>query len=116
MPSPASADIPHLRAALAAARAQGGAYPPALRARALALVEALAAEGRSTWWAANALGLAVTTLVAWRRTTPVPSPFLPVVVRDVTPVSTLCLVLPGGARVEGLSLDQVAVLCRQVGS
>ena len=119
MSLPVLSEIHQLRAALAEARKQGRAYPPALRARALRVVERAQGEGHSPCAMANALGVAATTLLTWQRAAPAASPFLPVLVRELPappPPAAFSLVLPGGVRVEGLSLDDLAALCRKVGS
>jgi hypothetical protein len=119
MSSLLSTEINQLRAALAEARRRHGrAYPAELRAQVLRLVDRAEWEGRSPCAMAKSLGLAPTTLLGWQRTAPATSPFLPVVVRDLPPAprAALSLVLPSGVRVEGLSLDDVATLCRKVGS
>ena len=115
--SPALSETDLLRAALARARDQGRVYPPALREQVVGFVLQRQRQADSVWAAAKELGLPLTTLQAWLRAAPAPSPFLPVLVRDRPRAdSPLSLLLPGGARVEGLSLDEVAALCRQVGS
>lgn len=112
-----SSEIDALRAALVRARAGRRSYPLALREQVVRLLEAREREGGSAWALAHDLGLALTTVLSWKHAMPAPSPFLPVVVRDDAPSREgLSLVLPGGARVEGLSFDQIVVLCRRVGS
>lgn len=117
--TPPDLDLDALRAALAHAREQGRTYPPALRTQVLQLVRQQQQRGGSVWAVARDLGLAVTTVLAWLRRAPAASTFVPVVVRDAPRSDTaasFCLVLPGGARVGGLSLDDVAALCRKVAS
>ena len=115
--SPPDVDLERLRATLARAREHGRTYPPALRARVLQLVRQQQQCGGSAWAVAKALGLAPPTVLAWLRHAP--PPFVPIVVREAEPsasAASFCLVLPGGARVAGLSLDDVAALCRKVAS
>jgi hypothetical protein len=109
-------DFDALRADLARARHQGRTYPPALRAQVLRLVREQQQRGSSAWAVARELGLVPTTVLNWLRRDGSPSSFVPVVVQgaDRLEDASFCLLLPGGARVPGLSLDDIAVLCRKV--
>ena len=111
-------DVDPLRAALVRARNQGRAYPIGLRAQVVQLVRQQQQRGGSAWAVAQSLGLAPTTVLGWLRDAPATSPFVAVVVRDIERLdaASYCLVLPGGARVPGLSLDDIAALCRKVAS
>lgn len=109
-------DLAALRDALAAARRKQRLYPPDLRDQALAVAHSLGASFRSCSLVAKQLGLPPATLRSWLKTAAPSSPsFLPVVVRPAALTSTShTLLLLGGARVEGLSLDDLASLCRKV--
>ena len=113
----ASSEIDQLRAALSRARDNERTYPAALRNQVLQLAQQRQRDGGSVCALATDLGLAPTTVLGWLRGAPVASPFLPVVIRDSHAAgSTLSLLLPGGARVEGLSLEDVVALCRKASS
>jgi hypothetical protein len=113
-------DVHALRLALDAIRSHGSRfrYPPTLRRRVVALARQRLRLGHSFWASAQLLSVAFTSLQKWLLEFPDEPSFLPVVVRpDTAPAaSSLALLLPGGARVEGLSLDDVATLCRKVAS
>lgn len=111
-------DTDRLRVALARTRDEDRTYPTALRAQVVQFVRLQQERGRSACAVAQSLGLAPTTVLGWLRHAPPASPFVPVVVRDVErfDAASYCLLLPGGARVPGLSLDDVAALCRKVAS
>jgi hypothetical protein len=111
-------DLTPLRAALARARDQDRTYPAALRAQVVQVVRQQQQRGGSAWAVARSLGLTPPTVLGWLRKAPPESPFIPVVVRDVArpDVASYRLVLPGGASVLGLSLDDIAALCRKVAS
>jgi len=107
-------DLVALRDALAAARRRQRFYPADLRDQALAAAHSLGACSL----VAKQPGLPPATLSSWRKTPAPSSPsFLPVVVRHaaLTPTSH-ALLLPGGARVDGLSRDDLASLCRKIAS
>lgn len=98
----------------------GRGYPKALRARVLAYAERAAAAGRTRAEVADALGLAPVTLARWGQPARAAAPaFRPVVVAP-EPVRTalagggVAVVLPGGVRVEGLSVEQAVELCRRL--
>ena len=111
-------DFTPLRAALARARDQGRTYPTALRAQVVEVVRQQQHRGSSAWAVARSLGVSPPTVLGWLRKAPTASPFVPVLVRDVAmpDAASYRLVLPGGACVPGLSLDDVAALCRKVAS
>lgn len=110
-------DLSTLRDALASARRLQRIYPEHLRKQALAVARSLGASFRSCSLVAKQLGLPPATLRSWFKTAAPASPsFLPVIVRPTTATTSHTLVLPGGARVEGLSLDDLASLCRRVAS
>jgi hypothetical protein len=113
-----SHDLASLRHSLALARRSSRFYPAGLRHQVRALALAHGASFHSCSAFATTLGLPLATLRSWLRHAPAePSQpaFLPVVVRrDDSPAFTL--LLPGGARVEGLSLDHLAALCQRVAS
>ncbi len=98
----------------------GRGYPKALRARVVAYAERVAAAGRSRAEIADALGLAPVTLARWGRPGRAPvSGFRPVVVapepaRPAPAGGGIAVVLPGGVRVEGLTVEQAAELCRRL--
>src|SRR4051812_34036727 len=100
-------DLAPLRAALARARDQGRTYPTPLRAQVVQVVRQQQQRGGSAWAVARSLGLTPPTVLGWLRAAPPESPFLPVVLRDVErpDAAFYRLVLPGGASVPGLSLD-----------
>ena len=120
MPSitPPDLDLTPLRAALARARDQGRSYPSALRAQVVQVVRQRQQQGGSAWAVARSLGVSPPTVLGWLRKAPTASPFVPVLVRDVErpDAASYRLVLPGGASVPGLSLDDIAALCRKVAS
>ena len=98
----------------------GRGYPKPLRERVVAYAERAVAAGRPRADVAEALGLAPVTLVRWgrpRRAAVAPG-FRPVVVAPEpgrpTSAGGLTVVLPGGVRVEGLSVEQAAELCRRL--
>jgi len=113
-------DVHALRIDLDAIRSQGPRfrYPPQLRLRVVSFARQRLRLGHSFWASAKLLSVAFTSLQKWLVEFPDESSFLPIVVRpDAGPsASSLALLLPGGARVEGLSLDDVASLCRKVAS
>ena len=112
-------EVHTLRLALEAIRSHGSRfrYPPELRRRVVSLARQRLRLGHSFWASAQSLSLAFTSLQKWLAEFPDEPSFLPVVVRpDDTAPAALSLLLPGGARVEGLSLDDVASLCRKVAS
>jgi hypothetical protein len=103
-----------LRLALSAARKRSRLYPPHLRDAVLRLASGLDRSACSRL--AKQLDLPLATLRYWLDAAPAASSFLPVVVRSSAPASLHTLLLPGGARVERLSLDDLAALCRKVAS
>jgi hypothetical protein len=97
----------------------GRGYPKALRARVIAYAERAVAAGRPRAGVAEALGLAPVTLARWQRPhRAAPPGFRPVVVAPeparVAAAGIVAVVLPGGVRVEGLSVEQAAELCRRL--
>ena len=97
----------------------GRGYPKTLRARVLAYAQRAAAAGRPRADVADALGLPIATLARWAQPTrPAAPAFRPVVVAPepgrVAPAGGVAVVLPGGVRVEGLSVEQAAELCRRL--
>jgi hypothetical protein len=97
----------------------GRGYPKTLRERVLAYAERAAAAGRPRADVAEALGLAPVTLARWGRPTHVTARgFRPVVVAPeparAAPVGGVAVVLPSGVRIEGLSVEQAAELCRRL--
>ncbi len=97
----------------------GRGYPKALRARVVAYAERAGAAGRPRADVAEALGLAPVTLARWQRPRRVAAPgFRPVVVAPEpvrgTAAGVVAVVLPGGVRVEGLSVEQAAEFCRRL--
>lgn len=113
-----SDQVSALREALASARRLQRLYPLDLRQQATSVALSLGASFRSCSLVAKRLGLPPATLRSWLKSSAPPSSsFLPVVVRpSASAPASLALVLPGGARVEGLSLDDLAALCRKVSS
>ena len=110
-------DLSALRDALASARRRQRLYPAPLREQSLAVARSLGASFRSCSLVAKPLGLPPATLRSWLKTSAPASPsFLPVVVRPTAPATLHTLLLSGGVRVEGLSLDDLATLCRKVAS
>ena len=113
-------DAAPLRAEIARFRSSHphGLYPEPLRLKILAFARPHLLDGLSLWALTRSLGLTFTTLQKWLAADETPShasPFLPVLVRPALASSPpLSLVLPGGARVEGLSLDDLVTLCHKV--
>lgn len=113
------AELNSLLLALDAIRSAGPRflYPSDLRIRVVRFVRFRLRQGHTLWTSAKTLRLAFTTIQKWLADHPDAPSFLPVVVRPAGPApAALSLLLPGGARVEGLSLDDVASLCRKVAS
>jgi hypothetical protein len=95
----------------------GRGYPKTLRARVVAYAERAHAAGRPRADVAEALGLAPITLARWGRPRRAAAPgFRPVVVAEPARAAPagVAVVLPGGVRVEGLTLEQAAELCRRL--
>ena len=115
------AEATQLRHALRTADRPGAGrgYPKALRARAVAYAQRAAAAGRPRADVAEALGLSLATLTRWAQPARPSAPaFRPVVVAPepgrAAPAGSVAVVLPGGVRVEGLSVEQAAELCRRL--
>lgn len=112
-----------VRAQLAAAagptRGRGRGYGADARAVAVAHAREVMATGKSARQAALAIGIHEATLKAWMTEASAPSAsgFAHVRVKAVeaTPSRTLSLVLPGGARVDGLDVTSAAALVRALG-
>lgn len=97
----------------------GRGYPKTLRERVVAYTRRATAVGRSRADVADALGLSLATLTRWASpAVPAAPTFRPVVVatEPARAVATggVAVVLPGGVRVEGLSVEQAAELCRRL--
>jgi len=106
-----------LRSSILAARKKSKLYPIHLRSSVLAWIRLPAQACLSTSALAKLLGLPTDTLRYWLAHPSPTSTFLPVVVRpSAPPPAALSLLLPGGARVDGLSLDDLAFLCRRMAS
>lgn len=110
-----------LRHALRSAHREGvgRAYPKTLRERVVAYVRKTASAGRSRADVADALGLSLATIARWAQpTAPAAPAFRPVVVAPELARAVVsggvAVVLPGGVRVEGLSVEQAAELCRRL--
>lgn len=87
-------------------------YPAAVRRRVAEAARGLIADGCTNHRAAGQLGLAPTTLARWLDEPDSPAAvFVPVVVRPEGPAAARpVLVTPGGYRVEGLDVEQLAAL------
>jgi transposase len=97
----------------------GRGYPKPLRERVVVYAQRAVAAGRPRADVAEALGLAPVTLARWGRPRRAAAPgFRPVVVAAeparAAPAGGVAVVLPGGVRVEGLSVEQAAELCRRL--
>ena len=99
-----------LSEAVAAGRSPGGRLRAAARAEVVGLIEQALRDGASYAAIAEMLGVSEQTVVRWR-TSSTDTEFAPVRVVDAS-AQTRKLVVhgPGGLRVEGLSLDEVAAL------
>ena len=111
-----SADARRLKAELS--RHRGRRCPVELRRKAVLYTVARRAAGSTYGQVAGELGVSPAVLWKWRQTyagTPSAAALVPV---EVIPDAVLCekpvIVLPGGARVEGLSLDDIAVILRRL--
>jgi transposase-like protein len=120
---------------LRAGRQRGGLpYPETLRAFAVRYVAQALETGGTFAGAAKALGVSEPTLQAWRKGRPaahrrakvaapgralvpvvVTEPKKPEVPQTVSVAGSLTVVVPGGFRVEGLSLEAAAQLLRRLG-
>ena len=114
-------EVATLRHALRTAHREGvgRAYPKTLRQRVVACAQRAAAAGRPRADVADALGLSLATLVRWAQPVPPATPALRPVVVAPEPAQAgaaggVAVVLPGGVRVEGLSVEQAAELCRRL--
>jgi hypothetical protein len=97
----------------------GRAYPKTLRQRVVTYARRAQAAGRPRADVADALGLSLATLARWAQpAAPAAPAFRPVVVApEPAQADASCgvaVVLPGGVRVEGLSVEQAAELCRRL--
>jgi transposase-like protein len=101
-----------LEDAVAGRRGGERRYPQELRSRAASYLHEQDAAGVGARAVAAELGLPVMTLKRWARQVPVR--FRPVLVSSSPAVrgSAPVLVTPGGYRIEGLALDDVAMLLR----
>lgn len=118
MPNDRNRELHRLRKAITQSREQGRHYGPEVRAQVVGWIREEEREGRSVRQSARALGLVDGTVRYWMGQEVLsPAAFVPVVAEACAAGSRrLALVLAGGARVEGLSLQDVAELCREVGS
>lgn len=94
-------------------------YTAALKKRVLEMVEGMVAKGMKSSSACEALGIHQGTVSDWRkggrerRSTPKKRGRVkPVEIATPSMASELVMVLPGGARVEGLNVDQLIELTR----
>lgn len=109
-----------VRAELAAAggptRGRGRGYGAHARAMAIEHAQLVMATGKSVRWAALGMGVHEATLKTWLEdgSAPEAGAFAPVhVTRDEGPrLRVLSLVLPDGARVDGLDIASAAALVR----
>ena len=113
---------------------RGHTYTPALRRRILAFVDAAKSAGKAERECCKAIGVALTSVAAWRRAsklgapeeaseTQVPEDSNESVSKALVPVEVtpsvlqlgagLSLVTPRGYRVDGLSLEQAFALLRE---
>jgi len=103
---------------------RGARYPEAVRVEAIAITDWLVTRGASLGEVAGRLGLGVATLRRWLNSPPEEIPELrPVelteteetqVVRNGS-CGSLSLITAGGHRVEGLEVDEVALLLEALG-
>jgi transposase len=105
---------PELKAArrlISKSRTPGGRLPANVRGEVIAAVEDAHASGMSYSACAQALGVAEPTLMRWRwrdRDKKLVS------VRVQLPMTALTVHGPGGLRIEGLSLEDVAALLKRL--
>jgi hypothetical protein len=111
MPAADLADLRRLLHQHRPRRARDG-YPAAVRRRVAEVARGLVADGWTTHRVAGRLGLAATTLARWLGDDDSDrAAFVPVVVRAEAPAALRpVLVTPGGYRVEGLDVEQLAAL------
>lgn len=95
-------------------------YTPEQREQLMAEVDRLRREGRSLEAACKDLGISDSSYRKWREAA-APSPamrpvevtaLVPAMPAPLAPAETLCLVAPGGYRIEGLSVESAATLLR----
>lgn len=103
---------------------RGARYPEELRAEAVALARAGVAGGESLGWVAGELSIGAVTLARWMEDPPTTEWRAVEVVEEPEPVSEapfpssapgLVLVTARGHRLEGLSLDEAALLLEALG-
>ncbi len=114
-----SNEFQQLRNALEQSRRNTFRYPSALRAQVADYLKRQLARGEKLAPLAYGLGLAYKSALAWLDEYQKAPAFVPVTLRESAPVAataSLSLVFPNGARIDGLSLLDIAALCREVGS
>jgi transposase-like protein len=93
----------------------GRHYSPELKARVIAYAERRYGEGASAKHVSDELGVNVHTLGFWRERKKNTKPVLrPVRVIDETSDARIVLLVRNGIRVEGLSVEQLVEVLRQV--
>jgi transposase-like protein len=93
----------------------GRHYSPELKARVIAYAERRYTEGVSAKQVSDELGVNVHTLGFWRERKKNAKPMLrPVRVIDETSDARIVLLVRNGIRVEGLSVEQLVEVLRQV--
>jgi len=114
-PLPAATTLRH---ALASAPRDGVGrpYPAALRADVVRFTQGEVARGQTLASVALALDLTTTTLTRWMGSPSYEPAFASVVLAQPSRPTSFVLHLPGGLRVEGLSIEQLAELCGRLGS
>ena len=99
-----------LSEAVAAGRSPGGRLRAAARAEVVGLIEQALREGATYVAIAEMLGVSEQTVARWR-TQSADTELAPVrVVGALSPSRSVMVHGPGGVRIEGLSLDEVAAL------
>jgi len=109
-------DVEELKKRIAGLTKIGGKrqYSAALKRDVLEYVTARVSEGASEAAACNELELYQPTVTGWRGRALSTSTIRPVELTKSTTSRTIVVVLPGGARVEGLELRDIAELVRSL--
>ena len=96
---------------------RGLRYSPELRQLAVEYATQASAQGASRLEIAESLGLSEATLVRWQQGTGAagPAPLHEVVVVERAPGHAPVLVMPSGARVEGLSVPELVMVLEALG-
>ncbi len=91
-------------------------YPDELRARILDWVARATAAGVFEHECSKAIGVKTWRITLWRRKPPAPPESMALVPIEVAPITAapVAVVAPSGYRVEGLALDQVVRLLREL--